>query len=427
MLVRVPLLGGGFGSDPDAWRNAVAALHSLEAGRYVPSRVPGFPLFEGLLVALVRFGPIATNGAAIAAGLACIVLFARLLAEYRVASPGWVLAAFAFGPPLAVESVQTMDLAFGLAFFLGGWLAAKRGHPLLAGVLVALATGCRPTYALAHLAFLARLAAFRAPPERWLRYVAGAVPLTIALFVPVAIAPEARHLEQHLARHVARAHVSASNALPLARHAARFLFGSVGTPLVALGAVVIAIRWLRRRAARAAAPLEQAAERAFGWALAAGIGGFWLLIPYSAAYLLPLVPVVLIALARSLPRPLGVATMVAIGLQTFAGLQYRPPALVPGALATEMAARESQSAGIRELLASAPEAPTVYVVGREAVLRLLVTEPRLERRPAAWEPFEGPGVALVDRSRRVAYAASLTAGERDSLEGAGWRVEGIAP
>lgn len=426
-LVRAPLAGGGFGSDPDSWRNVVAALHSLDAGRYIPSRVPGFPVFEALLAGLAPFGPYATNSLAIVAGLACIVLFARLLESYRVPAPVWPLIGFAFAPPLAVEAAQTMDYAFGLAFFLAAWLAVKRGHPLLAGLMLAAATGCRPTYALAHLAFLARFAVFRAPFGRWLRYFAGAVPLTILLFLPVLLAPEARDLERHLTRHVTQAHVTPENAQALARHALRFLLGSFGGPLLVLGLIAAAwVRWRRPKGAHAS-PIERAAEGAFAAALGIGIGGFWLLIPYSAAYLLPLLPLLLVGIARTLPVPATAAVMLAIALETVGGFQYRPPRLVPGALAVEFGMRRDGLEATRALVASAPGDSAVRVVGREAVHRLLVLDRSLERLEPAWAPFEAPGVALRARSGRLAYAASLTPAQRDSLERAGWRVERVAP
>jgi hypothetical protein len=335
-----------------------------------------------------------------------------------------VLAAFAFAPPLAVEATQTMDYAFGLAFFLAAWLAAKRGHPLTAGILMALATGCRPTYALVHLAFFARFAVFRAPLERWIRYLAGAVPLTIALFVPVLLAPEARQMEQHLARHVSTGHVTPATAPALVRHAALFLFGSWGTPLLVLGALAAVWRRVRRpAAARAVAPLETAAELSFAGALAVAIGGFWLLIPYAAAYLMPLFPVALLWIARAIPRPWSFVVVAGIAVETFVSLQYRPPALAPGALPLEMDMRRVAAVRTGQLLAESPEVPTVYVVGREEVLRLLATEPSFERLRPAWVPFHGPGLALVDPARRRGFAAVLDPGQVQELEGLGWRVE----
>src|SRR6266581_3623522 len=86
---RLPLIGGGYGSDNDTWRNIVAAIHMHEAMRYVPSRVPGFPVYEGLLALLAPWGWIATNLASVAAEVAVASWFARLLTRLRVANPLW--------------------------------------------------------------------------------------------------------------------------------------------------------------------------------------------------------------------------------------------------------------------------------------------------------------------------------------------------
>src|SRR6266542_3767104 len=77
LLSRYPLLHGGYGSDDDAWRSVVSALHMRESGHYVPSRIPGYPLFEFLLVFLVPFGPFATNLASVLAQLAAADSFRR--------------------------------------------------------------------------------------------------------------------------------------------------------------------------------------------------------------------------------------------------------------------------------------------------------------------------------------------------------------
>lgn len=421
-LIRLPLLGNGFGSDDDPWRNAVTAIHSLEAGRYIPSRAPGFPLFEGLMMLLVPLGPVAAVGAAALASLVCVTLFARLLESYRVPAPLLPLVAFAFGPPLAVLAVQAMDHGFALMFFLGAWLAARRGHDGRAGVMMALATGCRPTYALIHLAFAARLWLSGAPRERWLRFAAGAIPLTVALFVPVLLAPETRHLEGHLGRHVAEAHVTLATAPEVARKAALFLFGHLGTPLLALGVAFAALARMRRPAEPGAQPNPRA-DQAFAWLLVLAVGGFWLLIPYVALYLLPLLPLALIAAVRALPRPWAIAVTAAIAFETFAGVQFRPPRLLPGAIAAERAARRTALDQTARQAAFATERPTVRVVGREAIHRLLVLHPELERLAPAWEPFWGPGVALRSRDGRRAFAATLEPQQRATLERAGWRVE----
>jgi hypothetical protein len=424
VLSRAPLLGGGFGSDDDSWRNAVAALRMREIGHYIPSRVPGFPLFEGLMAGLIRGGPNATNGAAALAGLAATILFWRLLRARGVREPIWPLLAFAFGAPLWIRCTQSMDYAFGLAFFLAAWLAALSRRYGPAGILVALATGCRPSYALASLPMLVLMQARREPPRRFLAYGLGLAPLTAALFTPVLLSPEAEHLERHIAHHAARAHVTAGNALWMAKRGALFALGRPGLLAAGLAiAAALAARWRRRSEPRPALP-GAGAVRAFEVSLALSIGGFWLLIPYDEAYLLPLVPLALIALARSLPRAWLVATMLAITAEPLVSIRL-DARLVPGELFQEIAERRRQLAEVRALLERRPTVPTVYVVGRAAVLRLLVLDPSLARMAPAWSPFHQPGVALVSRDGRRSFAEDLEPGQEAALASEGRAVERV--
>jgi len=423
---RLPLLGNGFGSDPDSWRNAVAAIHMREAGRYIPSRVPGFPVFEGIMVALIPAGSNSTNGAAVLAGLAAILLFWRLLAALEVRDRFWPLVAFAFGAPLWVFCSQSIDYAFGLALFLASWLAAVRRRYAWAGALLALATGCRATYGLVHLPMFALMLARREPRRQLLAYGLGSVPVTAALFAPVLLSPEAAHLERHLAHHAAGAHITAGTAAAIAKAAALFLFGKPGVMVAALAlAAALAVR-LRRPAGRSGPALPDAGPlRAFELGLALAIGGFWLLIPYSEAYLLPLVPLGLIALARFLPRAWLVATMLAITAEPLVTLRLDAMRPVPGGLFQEVAERRRQLADSRALLLRAPPRPTVYVVGRFTVLRLLVLDPTLARMAPAWSPFHLPGVALVSGDGRRAFAEDLEPGQEAHLRKAGWAIERV--
>ena len=56
LLSRLPLLAPGFGSETNAWRNAVAAPHMRELGHYQPIRLPGSPVFDGITAVVVCGG-----------------------------------------------------------------------------------------------------------------------------------------------------------------------------------------------------------------------------------------------------------------------------------------------------------------------------------------------------------------------------------
>src|SRR6266568_896790 len=187
LLSRYPLLQGGYGSDDDAWRSVVSALHMRESGNYVPSRIPGSPLFELLLVFLVPFGPFATNLAAALAQLAAADSFRRVAAALRLPAPGALTAAFAFSAAVWVTATQTMDYAFGLAFLLASYDALLSDHPGAAGALLALAAGCHPSIGLVALPALGYLAApdRRCGGSTAVTFVFALAAVALALFLPV--------------------------------------------------------------------------------------------------------------------------------------------------------------------------------------------------------------------------------------------------
>ena len=421
---RLPLIGGGYGSDNDSWRNIVAAIHMREAGRYIPSRVPGFPLYEGLLALLAPGGWIATNLASVVAELAVAILFARLLVRLRVRSPVWPWLALMFGEMFWVRATQTLDYSFGLAFFLACLLALLDRRHLLAGAMLAMAAGCRPTYGLVNLAVLAMLVARRAP---WRAYGAYALThglLLILLFVPVLLGPEARGLSHHFTQH-AGSHATLSTLIPIVRAGVVSLFGKWGTVVLALALLAAALRAVRGRGIHndlAARSAEARDMLAFGLAATVAVGGFYLLIPGEGAYLLPLLPVLLIGLAAWLPRVWMIAVTLAVMAEALVSIKLDQRRIVPGALFEERSLRRQDLIDTRALLDRRPARPTVFVVGNFMVHRLLALDPTLERTEAGWSAFHHTGIGLRSRTRPIQFAEDLDAAQRAALEREGWTV-----
>ena len=445
---RIPLLGNGYGSDPDAWRNIVAALHVRAVGHYIPSRVPGFPLFELLLAALAPWGWQATNLVAALAQLGALAAFARVLDLRGVRDRRAALVALGFGAALWVHATQTMDYAFGLAFFLAAYAALLEGRATWAGAWLALACGSRPSYALvlpAALAFLALRGGARTRRAGSLvRFLLGFAPLVLGLFIPVVIAPEARDLGGHLARHATH-HVTPIQLVPVLRGSVVFLIGKWAATLLILFAIAALVRRIRGARPRAAAaeatgqapkvglapvdpelPRDRAAT-AFEALAALAFIGFFLLIPYEQAYLLPVLPLLLILLARRLPPRAMAAFACAMALQSLVSLEFAERRAIPGDLFLERAQRRADVASSRALLATPVRAPTVIEVGRFGVHRLLALDRGLIVNAAGWSPFSASGVALIARDHPLAFAERLTATEADSLRRAGWSIRNAAP
>jgi hypothetical protein len=143
LVLRVPFLNYGHGTDPDAWRVALTAHYLIETGDYFPSRLPGNPLHEFVVTLLITGGWIITNFATALVSLAGVYLFARIVNHLRLPQPGLLVLGFAFTPLLFINSIATMDYMWTLTAILGAYYATLKGLPLWAGICLGLAIGFR--------------------------------------------------------------------------------------------------------------------------------------------------------------------------------------------------------------------------------------------------------------------------------------------
>jgi len=135
----------GYGTDPDAWRVALVADYLWKEGEYLPSRLPGYPLHELTTALFIKGGWIATNLSTVLASLAGVYMFAWLARRLDIPNAGALTIGFAFAPLLWINSVQTMDYMWALTFVLGSYVALTYNRPSVAGVVLGIAAGFRPT------------------------------------------------------------------------------------------------------------------------------------------------------------------------------------------------------------------------------------------------------------------------------------------
>jgi hypothetical protein len=423
-LSRLPLLGQGYGSDEDSWRNAMAALRMRELGHYAISRPPGFPMFESAMAVLAPFGWWATNGAAALAGVVAVVLLRRIAARLGVQAPGWLALAFAFCGSLWVTTSQTMDYAWGLAFMLAAYLALLDRRHLLGGILLALATGCRVTMGPQVLGAAALLALGRAPVRAWAGLALGFTLTLVLLFLPVLSSPELGDLRAQAVHHTSQARLTPRTVVPVLRAAGAYLLGRFGLLLLGL-AVMVTV--LERTFAPRSLPWRMSGAVVSGAVAYESIAVavcvvLFALIPYENAYLLPALPFVLLLAARLLRRRWIIAMACVFATESLVTMRFDTRQVVPGVLFQERATRQADMAETRALLRLEPASPTVYLTDRVGLLRLRLLDRALERTGPQWEEIRHPGVALWRRDRRVGYAGGLTGAQRGSLVRAGYRV-----
>lgn len=442
---RLPLIGAGFGSDGDAWRNAVAAFRMREVGHYVASRPPGFPVFESLLVPLVPLGWVATNALAAVAGVVAVMVFMRVSRELKIPSPFWLTFAFAFSGVLWVYTTQTMDYTLGLALLLGTyWSLLNRRH-FLAGLLLALAAGCRLTTATLVLPALAMLLIGRSGRQSVILFLASYVVVTVGVYIPAILHFRSVGPIPGFFWHASQMHVTFDTLPRLLRLDAVFLFGKLGSLMLALGLTSQLLFEIYRRvrrsgrkfaANRGVFPMRpridtggQQANRLTPPAIVFEAGVvlvifiLYLMAPYEPEYLIPLFPFVLLLVGRLLTRRLLVITALLIASEVVIVPLFDKQGAAPGRLALEMDQRREALRVAKVLEARRPTIPTVFVVGRVATLQLHLLVPSLEREEKVWRAWIEPGVALWSPDRRRGYAALIDQSTRKVLEKEGYHIE----
>ncbi len=422
LLVRLPFLAPGFGTDTDAWRTALAARELALTGVYHPSRLPGYPVHEALCALLSGGGPLALNGATcfvslIAAG--CLGVFLR-----RLGIAGWHLGMLAYGltPVVLVNSVVTMDYLWAQAMVLAALLALQGGRPLMAGALLGLAAGCR----LTSLAMVAPACFYLwcapSPHGRWRSaalLLAGTAATALLCYAP---------LLQQLGLGFLTYYDTGYPGWPdLLARSTRDVLGVPGT---------VALLWVAL--APGARIRRESVDQAWFRPCLLGVGltlVAYLRLPYEAGYLLPAIPLTIVLLGLRLESRRLAALAVALGVASFAlGLRTRADSpsrwadLLRGPVLFEDAVRRHRGQVSERLIAAslAQSEPAVLVAGAwEPLLRWSHPEGRIGQVRLAYQlsaaqvrqlRTEGLAVFFAPQQRR-----QVIQGRRDDLSAVGGR------
>lgn len=294
-LSRLPFLDAGYGTNHDAWRVARAARVIAASGQYEVSRFPGNPVHE-ITCALFRWGgPAALNGLSAAFSVAAAAALWLVARRLRCRDAGLLTLAFAAAPTVFINSVSSKDYVWALAFLLWALYAALNRRHVLAGVLFGLAIGCRITTG----AMLIPLALIVFGEERDVRAVlrlsAAAGVTALTAFTPVWL----RYGWSFFTFYNDHARPSAAT---MAARGTLELWGTLGVIGVAAALLAVGISAVRE-VPRSMPPSE---NRLLLPALLTWLGLYviaFLALPDQAGYLIPLVPALLLVLARFAVRP----------------------------------------------------------------------------------------------------------------------------
>jgi hypothetical protein len=145
-LTRLPWISAGYGAEPDVYRTINAARHIAQTGEYIASRLPGHPVHEYLIaITSGKTSPLVSNGLTAVFSCIAFLFFALILRQFRIRQYLLLASAFAFTPVVYVNSTNTMDYMFAIAFVLGSTYFVLVHRPAVAGICLGLAIGCRIT------------------------------------------------------------------------------------------------------------------------------------------------------------------------------------------------------------------------------------------------------------------------------------------
>jgi len=182
---RFPFLNMGFGWDDDAWLVALRAFDLRHIGVYLPSRFPGYPLYEYANSGLIDMGWVATNGATLVFSVVAVLVFALVLKEMKFKNKGLLVLCFAFLPVLWKNGAITMDYMWALSFVLLSWLMTLRKTYWAAGIMMGLAIGTRLSSVIMLFPFAYLLWTLRPRMAEVVKYYAAVIAIPALLFLPL--------------------------------------------------------------------------------------------------------------------------------------------------------------------------------------------------------------------------------------------------
>lgn len=396
VLSRMPFLDAGYGVNVDAWRVANAARHLATTGEYEVSRFPGYPVQEMVCSLLWRLGPVALNGMSALLSVAAALALWNIARECKCRDAFLLALAMASTPVFFINSVTAKDYVWAIAFVLWAIWAALKDKPLLSGMLLGLAMGCRITSG-AMILPLAMVLWSGAGSPKWkalAKFTAVACAVGAGCFLPVWHRYGAafftfyeNHGRPDLATVIERGTLE--------------VWGGLGI----IGLVVVLAMVVQRAVRRS--PTELGPDRKLLAPMLVTIAlyvvAYWRL-PDQAGYLIPIVPATLLLAAFFAPR--WATMLLCILLLGSPWISFSKGRLTAGAILQDQRQRLQTLAGVNAFLAFCREnLGSGYVVATgawEPMIRALSPE-EAARFPYLLTAEEAQ--ALLRNGRHLGYAS----------------------
>lgn len=154
--ISLPMCFLGVGTDSDSFRVMSTIKTFISTGLYIPSRNPGFPVFEWINTAIFAgFGVVGITVATLIVSVGSLFFIEKTLVELKCSHSKWITACVAFNSLFWCNATSVMDYnwaVFGLSMAVYSWVKGWRVRMILATVL---AIGCRITSGIFPIAILA--------------------------------------------------------------------------------------------------------------------------------------------------------------------------------------------------------------------------------------------------------------------------------
>ena len=306
-FLYLPFVFAGPGSDPDSLRELHSGATLLSQHRYVLSRPPGYFPYEALCgVVYALGGAVATNLATIAMSLAALDSFLRICERFAVPHRYLLAATMAIHPIYWASSTSTIDFIWALGCFLVGFRLLLIDRYFGAAAMLGLAVGIRLSSILLAAPLLIWELIERPRDARLWVTAALAAAIGASLYIPefVASGNSLSFLTYYLGE------------WSLTDHFGRFIYKNVyfwGLPTT-ICLVAIAPMLVRRLLG---------CDRKFSRiimlsaSIVIGFEALFLKIPVQRAYLLPMLPFVLIVLGIALRDRMRMLLAITILILSF--------------------------------------------------------------------------------------------------------------
>lgn len=144
-ISRIPFIFDGYGVEEDSWGLVVNSYEIQQTGHFVASRLPGHPVQEWTYALIYDQPAWMYNSLSVLFSMIAVFYFFKVVHQLGLASPGMWTLAFACTPVFYIAGTYTIDYAWVLGFLLASLYYLLRGHFIVSGILLGMTIGLRVT------------------------------------------------------------------------------------------------------------------------------------------------------------------------------------------------------------------------------------------------------------------------------------------